>query len=88
MTVPERNADVEKLVDELFSAIQTAQGYSFCSDGETFNSVPDFFARIRGRLKWSEEATKIMRNFLRNHGQLGSRHPIKAGPRLQDEAKR
>ena len=82
-----KNQDVEKLVDELFAVIQTAQGYSFCSDGETFASVPDFFARIRGRLKWSEEATKIMRSFLRKHDQLGKRHPVKAGPRIIDEHK-
>lgn len=61
--------DIDRLVDELFSAIQTAQGYSFCSDGETFASVPDFFARIRGRLRWSEEATQVMRAFLKKYDQ-------------------
>lgn len=80
MTVRTENPEIATLVDELFASIQTAQGYSYCSDGETFASVPDFFARIRGRLKWSQEATRLMRDFLRKHEQLGDRRPVKAGP--------
>jgi hypothetical protein len=75
MTVYYENENVARLVDELFTAVQQAQGFAFCSDGETFDSIPEFFARIRGRLKWNDEASKIIRAFLRKHSQLGEKHP-------------
>lgn len=63
--------DVERLVNELFHAVQNAQGHAFVSDGETFDSVTDFFARIRGRLKWSQETTRLMREFLKKYERIG-----------------
>jgi hypothetical protein len=49
--------------------VQKAQGYAFVSDGETFDNVPDFFARIRGRLRWSQESTRLMLAFLKKYDQ-------------------
>lgn len=82
MTARHQNPEVEKLVDELFGMVHTAQGYAFCSDGETFASVPDFFARIRGRLKWSQEASRLMHRFLKAHDQLGGRRQVNGAPSL------
>lgn len=60
---------VAELVDELFSEIQMAQGYAHFSDGAPPWSHPEFFARVRGQLRWSEKATKIMRTFLKKYDQ-------------------
>lgn len=73
MTVQREDTSVHRLVAELFAEIQGAQGHAFCSDGETFKSVPEFFARIRGRLEWNKEATRIMIAFLRKHDQYGAK---------------
>lgn len=62
--------DVKELADELFRKVEKAQGFAFCSDGETFPTKAQFFARIRGRLEWNKAATRYMRAFLRKHGQL------------------
>lgn len=80
--------DVARLVDELFGAVQGAQGYAHVSDGETFTNVPDFFARIRGRLRWSEEATRLIRDFLKKYDQqpkIG--RPLKSGPPLRSKSR-
>lgn len=70
MTARPKYPKVDVLVDELFDMVERPQGYSFCSDGETFSTVPKFFERIRGRYEWSKEASRQMRKFLRKHGQL------------------
>lgn len=63
-------AEVERLVDELFDAVQSSQGYAFISDGEMFNTKRQFFERIRGRLEHSRESVRIIRAFLHKHGGL------------------
>lgn len=61
---------VSLLVDDLFRAVETDQGYFYVSDGETFASSAKFFERVRGRLKHGKEATRKMEAFLRKHGEL------------------
>jgi hypothetical protein len=62
---------VEQLADELFALVETAQGYAFISDGEFFGmSKSEFFARVRGRLKWSEKVNRLIRSFLRKYGEI------------------
>lgn len=63
-------AEVEKLTDELFNLVEEAQGHAFFSDGETFETTAEFFERVRGRLKWNDVASKVIRSFLRKHKQL------------------
>lgn len=69
MTTDERK-QVSALTDELFKEIHGAQGYFYLSDGETFLTRAEFFARIRGRLRHGQEAVRIMQAFLRRHGEL------------------
>lgn len=64
---------VDALVDELFHRVEKAQGQAHISDGETFDSVPALFARVRGRLQWAEEAVRIIRGFLREYDQQPKR---------------
>lgn len=59
--------EVDRLVDDLFSKIQCAQGYAFMSDGETFPTKAQLFERIRGRLEWNKKASRIMAAWLRKH---------------------
>lgn len=61
---------VEQLADELFTAVQGAQGYAFISDGEHFPKIEQFFERIRGRLAWSQESCRIIRSFLKKYGEM------------------
>lgn len=63
-------SQVAVLADELFTEIETAQGYAFVSDGETFPTKAQFFARVRGRLEYQKAGVEIMRKFLRKHKQL------------------
>lgn len=65
-------AEVEELADELFAAVQKAQGHAFVSDGETFATKKEFFERIRGRLEWSMAASRRMRVFLKKHDALSA----------------
>lgn len=65
--------DVEALADELFGKIQTAQGMSYISDGEHFETKAQFFERLRGRLSWQREGVKIIAAFLRKHGELNAK---------------
>jgi hypothetical protein len=62
---------VEKLADELFESVQQSQGFSFVSDGEAHDGMTEeqFFERVRGRLQWSHESVRLMRNFLRKYKQ-------------------
>lgn len=71
LTAAPQNLDVDKLVDELFHAVQMEQGLGFVGDGETFAGRADFFRRIRGRLEWNRAAVRKMRNFLKKYGELG-----------------
>ncbi len=66
--------EVERLADELFSKVQRAQGYAFCSDGETFPTKAAFFERIRGRLEYNKKASRIMSTFLRRYGEAALLH--------------
>jgi hypothetical protein len=70
MTVIKENPAVERLNDELWQKIEKAEGYAFVSDGEAFKTETEFFARMRGRLKWQRKTVKIMEAFLRKHGEL------------------
>jgi hypothetical protein len=70
MTSPAKYPEVEKLADELFTAIQTAQGYAYVSDGEQFPTTDQFVERVRGRLEWNRKATAVFVAFLRKHKQL------------------
>ena len=63
-------AEVDKLVDELFSKVEKAQGFAHVSDGETFETKAELFKRIRWRLEWSKAATRRIREFLQKHGEL------------------
>lgn len=61
---------VEEKADEIFKAIENAQGYFFVSDGEGAGMTEaEFFERIRGRLAWGERAVNIMHNFLAKYRQ-------------------
>lgn len=59
---------VEKLVDELFCAVEQSQGYAFVSDGETFVTTAEFFERVRGRLGYARKTVVAMEMFLCKHG--------------------
>jgi hypothetical protein len=59
--------EVDKLVDDLLHRVQRAQGFAFCSDGETFKTKAELFERIRGRLEWNKEASRILSAWLRKH---------------------
>jgi hypothetical protein len=59
--------EVERLVDDLFHKVQSAQGFAFVSDGETFNTKAELFERIRGRLEHNKLASRIMAAWLRKH---------------------
>ncbi len=61
---------VQDLADELLESVETAQGYFFVSDGETFPTTAQFFERIRGRLEYGKLAVRKMRAFLKKHGEL------------------
>lgn len=67
----ERKADeVRRLADELFQAVEKAQGFAFISDGEGAGMTKkEFFERIRGRLDWSHKATDEIKKFLKKYGQ-------------------
>jgi hypothetical protein len=68
-TVKARPA-VPELLDELFSAVQEAQGHGFISDGEAYGLThQQFFDQIRSRLDWNKEAIKIIKKFLRKYGE-------------------
>lgn len=73
---------VALLVDDLFRAVETDQGFFHVSDGETFASGAKFFERIRGRLTHGKEACRKMEAFLRKHGELRSHKRLSkhAGP--------
>jgi hypothetical protein len=74
---------VEELADELFIAVERAQGFAFISDAEGASMMEDeFFERVRGRLAWSEESCRIIRKFLRDHQQLKARHRLELTPIL------
>ena len=62
---------VDELADELFLAVEKAQGFAFISDGEGAGMTRrQFFKRVRGRLDWSRRASREIAKFLRRHGQL------------------
>lgn len=61
---------VDRLVDDLFYAVEEPQGFFHVSDGETFSTAAELFERIRGRLEWGKEAVKRMEAFLRKHGEM------------------
>lgn len=64
----ERKA-VDALADELFQAVEEAQGYAFISDGETFRTTAEFFNRVQGRLAWSRLSVELIEKFLVKHGK-------------------
>lgn len=70
-------AEVERLVAKLFKRVQSAQGWAFASDGETFATKEEFFARLRGKLAWTYESAKILRAFLIEFA--GPRRPVRRG---------
>ena len=62
---------VSDLLDELFCAVQEAQGHGFFSDGEAFGFThQQFFEQVRTRLDWNQEALRIIKKFLRKYGEL------------------
>lgn len=71
--------EVEALAGELFRAVEGPQGLFHLSDGETFATKAEFFARIRGRLSQGKTAVARMRIFLRKHGELQPRPPQRGG---------
>lgn len=59
------------LGDEIFGLVQDAQGRGFVSDGLCALDTPEqVFAVVREHLKHSERAVKIIRQWLKRHGQL------------------
>lgn len=60
---------VAKLADELFAAVELHQGFFHISDGENFDTLGEFWERIRGRLAHGRKACRIMADFLAKHGQ-------------------
>lgn len=75
MTAAPQYPEVDDLVQELFHAVQSAQGYFFVSDGETFPTKEEFFERIRGRLEHGRDAVHIMNRFLRKYHERGCDKP-------------
>lgn len=75
----DKRKEVDRLVQELFGAVQTSQGYFYVSDGETFATRAEFFERIRGRLDWGREAVAKMNAFLRKHGEAKPTTPPSTG---------
>lgn len=68
---------VEALSDELFKLVEEAQGFAFVSDAEGAGMTEEqFFERVRGRLAWSEESCRLLRQFLRGHKQLKAVHKL------------
>ena len=65
--VSDESKEVDALVADLFAKVQKAQGFAFCSDGETFQTKAELFERIQGRLEWNREASKIMSRWLRKY---------------------
>lgn len=61
------------LGDEIFSAVQDAQGRGFISDGLCALDTPEqVFAAVRGHLKNTERAAKIVRQWLRKYNELNT----------------
>lgn len=61
---------VPKLLDELFSAVQEAQGHAYFSDGEAHGFThQQFFEQVRIRLSWNKESVRIIRKFLWKYGE-------------------
>lgn len=66
----ELQVTVEQLGVELFEAVQAAQGAGFVSDAVASGcNIEGFFARVRGIHLKSLEATGIIREFLKKHGE-------------------
>ena len=63
------SAEIQRLADELFAAVEGPQGNAFVSDGEVANSPGAFFDMVRGRLAWNNKASQVMRDFLNKHGE-------------------
>lgn len=63
--------EVRPLGEALFDAVQGAQGRGFVSDGiAEIEDRDQFFSVVRNHLDHSERAVKIIRNFLKQHGEL------------------
>ena len=61
---------VPELLDELFTAVQEAQGHGYFSDGEASGFThQQFFEQVRTRLDWNLEVVKIIKKFLRKYGE-------------------
>lgn len=68
--MPAKGKTVEQLGDEIFSLVEETQGRAFVSDG--INALPDtktLFGVIRGHLTKNEEATRILRKWLRKYDE-------------------
>lgn len=68
--MPAKGKSVEQLGDEVFSLVQEAQGKAFVSDGiNALSDTKTLFGVIRGHLTKNEEATRILRKWLRKYGE-------------------
>lgn len=62
--------EVRRLGEALFTAVQGAQGRGFISDGiAEIEDRSQFFSIVRNHLDHSERAVKIIRQFLKRHGE-------------------
>ena len=67
----EENPEVVKLGDEIFGLVQEAQGRGFVSDGvSSLDTTKQLFGVIRGHLKYTRQAARLMEKWLRKHGEL------------------
>ncbi len=67
--IPEEKL-VERLTNELHSAVEGDQGLAYCSDGVYATSIREFFDFTEAQLFWNREASKKMAAFLRKHKKL------------------
>ena len=68
--------EVDKLADELFKLVEAAQGFAFISDGEGAGmNRSQFFARVRGRLRWTRKSDRLIKKFLMKYGEFNEMEP-------------
>lgn len=68
MRCPKRS--VEKLGNEIFLAVQGAQGNAFISDGVAgLSDTKTLFGVIRGALKATRKSERIVIKFLKKYGE-------------------